>query len=53
MLPALKLRGKEKPVEVHRLIGLKKALGAKRGLEGLRAPLIGRQSETGRDSVGI
>ena len=32
-------------MEVHRLIGLKKAPGAKRGIEGLRAPLIGRQSE--------
>lgn len=44
-LPPLKLQGKEKLVEVHRLIGLKKAPGAKRGFEGLRAPLIGRQSE--------
>lgn len=45
MLPPLKLQGIEKPVEVHRLIGLKKAPGAMRGIEGLRAPLIGRQSE--------
>jgi class 3 adenylate cyclase len=45
MLPPLKLRGKEKPVEVHRLIGLKKAPGATRSIESLRAPLIGRQSE--------
>jgi class 3 adenylate cyclase len=45
MLPRLKLQGKEKPVEVHKLIGLKKAPGATRGIEGLRAPLIGRQSE--------
>ena len=44
-LPPLKLQGKGKSVEVHRLIGLKKAPGAPRGIEGLRAPLIGRQSE--------
>jgi class 3 adenylate cyclase len=45
LLPPLKLQGKEKPVEVHRLIGRKKAPGATHGIEGLRAPLIGRQSE--------
>jgi class 3 adenylate cyclase/predicted ATPase len=45
ILPPLKLQGKEKPVEVYRLIGLKKAPGATHGIEGLRAPLIGRQSE--------
>jgi predicted ATPase/class 3 adenylate cyclase len=44
-LPALTLEGKEKPVEVHRLIGLKKVPEATRGIEGLHAPLIGRQSE--------
>ena len=34
ILPRVKLQGKEKAVEVHRLIGLKKAPGATRGIEG-------------------
>jgi class 3 adenylate cyclase len=41
----LKVQGKEKPVEVYRLIGVKAAPGQTRGIEGLRAPLVGRQSE--------
>ena len=44
-LPPLKLQGKEKPVEIHRLIGLKTAPKPIRGIEGLRAPLVGRDSQ--------
>ena len=42
---ALKLKGKESPVEVHRLLGAKVAPKSTRGIEGLRAPLVGRDEE--------
>ena len=41
----LKLKGKEAPVEVHRLLGGKVAPRSTRGIEGLRAPLVGRHNE--------
>ena len=41
----LKLKGKEAPVEVHRLLGAKVAPKSTRGIEGLRAPLVGRDNE--------
>jgi len=41
----LKLKGKEAPVEVHRLLGAKVAPKSTRGIEGLRAPLVGRDEE--------
>jgi class 3 adenylate cyclase/predicted ATPase len=44
LLP-LKLKGKTEPVEIYRLIGLKAAPRPIRGIEGLHAPLIGRDSE--------
>src|SRR6266550_1258545 len=44
-VPPLKLKGKAKPVEVHRLLGLKTVPRSLRGIEGLRAPLIGRDRE--------
>jgi class 3 adenylate cyclase len=44
-VPPLELKGKAKPVEIHRLIGLKAAPKPIRGIEGLRSPLIGRDSE--------
>ena len=43
-LPPLKLQGKERPVEIYRLMGLKAAPKPVRGIEGLRAPLVGRDS---------
>ena len=43
-LPPLKLQGKEQPVEIYRLMGLKAAPKPVRGIEGLRAPLVGRDS---------
>ena len=39
------LKGKSAPVEVHRLIRLKATPQRARGLEGLRAPLVGRAQE--------
>ena len=44
-LTPLKLKGKEKAIEIHRLIGLKAAPKPGRGIEGLRAPLVGRNTE--------
>jgi class 3 adenylate cyclase len=41
----LKLKGKKSPVEVHRLLGAKVAPRSTRGIEGLRAPLVGRAEE--------
>ena len=41
----LKLKGKEVPVEVSRLLGAKPVPKPMRGIEGLRAPLIGRRGE--------
>ena len=41
----LTLKGKEAPVQVHRLLGAKAAPKSTRGIEGLRAPLIGRDKE--------
>ena len=44
-VPSLRLKGKEAPVEVHRLMGAKVAPKSARGIEGLRAPLVGRDEE--------
>lgn len=44
-IPPLNLKGKEAPVEVYRLLGFKAVPESARGIEGLRAPLIGRGSE--------
>ena len=44
-VPTLRLKGKEAPVEVHRLVGAKAMPKPMRGIEGLRAPLIGRDDE--------
>ncbi len=41
----LKLKGKESPVEVHRLLGAKVVPKSTRGIEGLHAPLVGRDEE--------
>jgi hypothetical protein len=41
----LTLKGKEAPVEVHRLLGTKTVPKSTRGIEGLRAPLVGRDEE--------
>jgi class 3 adenylate cyclase len=44
-LAPLKLKGKTEAIEIHRLIGLKAAPKPIRGIEGLRSPLIGRDTE--------
>ena len=41
----LTLKGKEAAVEVHRLLGAKPVPKSTRGIEGLRAPLVGRDEE--------
>ncbi|MDQ3200418.1 MAG: adenylate/guanylate cyclase domain-containing protein, partial [Verrucomicrobiota bacterium] len=41
----LRLKGKEEPVEVHRLLGAKAQPQSTRGIEGLRASLVGRDRE--------
>jgi class 3 adenylate cyclase len=44
-LPPVRVKGKAEPVAVFRLIGRKQGAGSVRGLEGLRAKLVGRESE--------
>ena len=45
---ALTLKGKEAPLEVRRLLGAKAMPKSVRGIEGLRAPLVGRNEELGK-----
>src|SRR5205823_175045 len=44
-IPPLSLKGKEQPVQVHRLIRAKTKTKSRRGIEGLRTELIGRDKE--------
>ncbi len=44
-VPPLTLKGKEAPVEVYRLLSAKARRVRPRGIEGIRAPLIGREAE--------
>ncbi|MDB6147902.1 MAG: adenylate/guanylate cyclase, partial [Spartobacteria bacterium] len=44
-LPPLQLKGKAKPVDIYRLLGLKAAPKPTRGIAGLRAGLVGRSHE--------
>ncbi|PYK67332.1 MAG: hypothetical protein DME45_10395, partial [Verrucomicrobia bacterium] len=44
-VPPLTLKGKEAPVEVRRLLGAKTVPKSTRGIEGLCAPLVGRDEE--------
>jgi class 3 adenylate cyclase/tetratricopeptide (TPR) repeat protein len=52
-VPPLNLKGKEAPVQIYQLLGVKAAPKPTRGIEGLRAPLIGRDRELGqiRDAI--
>jgi len=45
LVAPLKLKGKEAPLEVRRLLKAKAVPNPVRGIEGLRAPLIGRDDE--------
>ena len=42
-LPPFSLKGKEQPVQIRRLVGVKTAPKRRRGIEGLRARLVGRE----------
>ena len=44
----LAVKGKSAPIEAWQVSGLRAAPGSARGLEGLRAPLVGREAELGR-----
>jgi class 3 adenylate cyclase/tetratricopeptide (TPR) repeat protein len=44
-VPPLTLKGKQAPVEVHRLVSAKPQRARIRGIEGLHAPLTGRDAE--------
>lgn len=44
-LGAIEVKGKSDPVETYRVLGRKAAPGKLRGIEGLEAPLIGRDDE--------
>jgi len=48
VLPPLSLKGIEHPVPGFQVLGAKAKPGSVRGLEGLRAPLIGRDAELGQ-----
>ncbi|MFL6505803.1 MAG: adenylate/guanylate cyclase domain-containing protein, partial [Candidatus Udaeobacter sp.] len=52
-VPPLTLKGKEAPLEAYRVVGVKAAPESVRGIEGLRAPLVGRDEELGeiRDAL--
>ncbi|MFQ5612882.1 MAG: adenylate/guanylate cyclase domain-containing protein [Anaerolineae bacterium] len=44
-LKPARVKGKEKPVRVYRLLGAKAIRGQVRGIEGLASPLVGRQGD--------
>ena len=44
-LAPLQVKGREQPVAVYRLLGPKAQPGTTRGIEGLRSPLVGRDTE--------
>jgi adenylate cyclase len=45
MLPPRAIKGKAEPVPIYELQGRRRQRGMNRGLEGLRAPLVGRERE--------
>jgi predicted ATPase/class 3 adenylate cyclase len=47
-IPPLTLKGKEAPVQVHRLLRAKTVAKSRRGIEGLHTDLVGRDSELDR-----
>jgi class 3 adenylate cyclase/tetratricopeptide (TPR) repeat protein/ABC-type dipeptide/oligopeptide/nickel transport system ATPase component len=44
-LPSIRVKGKNEPVPLYCLLGLKAAPGLRRGIGGLRSPLVGRDAE--------
>ena len=44
-IPDLKLKGYTEPVTAYHVLGIKRAPGSVRGIEGLHAPMIGRTQE--------
>ncbi len=52
-IPPLSLKGKEQPVQVHRLIRAKTTAKSRRGIEGWRTQLVGRDSELQRMEVAL
>src|SRR5438105_6644475 len=52
-IPPLDLKGKEAPVQVHRLIRAKRKTKSRRGIEGLRTDLIGRDKELAQIKRGL
>ena len=49
----LQLKGKEVPVQIYSLVGLRTAPESTRGIKGLRAPVVGRDKELGQIREGI
>ena len=47
-LGGIEVKGKDAPVNAYRVLGRKTQPGRVRGIEGLRAPLVGRGQETSR-----
>ena len=47
-LGGIEVKGKEEPVHAYRVLGLEPQPGRLRGLEGIHAPLVGREREIGR-----
>src|SRR5579859_1947991 len=45
---ALAVKGKSAPIDAWQAVGVRAAPASARGLEGLRAPLVGREAEIGR-----
>jgi adenylate cyclase len=52
-IPPLSLKGKEAPVQVHRLIRAKTIAKSRRGIEGLRTQLVGRDLELQRIKAAL
>ena len=52
-IPPLSLKGKEQPVQVHRLIRAKMTAKSRRGIEGLQTKLVGRNAERQRIEAAL
>jgi len=52
-LPPIRVKGKIEPVPVYHLLSLKAEPGSRRGIEGLRSPLIGRDTELAQLQIAV